>query len=319
MKNLPTILKMSPYYRPVVWGGRRLETALNKELPEGENIGESFEVSALPDMESVVESGPLAGQNVRELYAAYGGELAGKGVVSRYGEEFPLLIKLLDANDDLSIQVHPDDTYARQHKLGTFGKMEAWYVVRSDDGRLASGLRSGVDRIDLIDAIDRGKVEDVVEFYSVKEGDIVFLKPGSVHALCRGVMVYEVQQSSSLTFRLYDYNRPDTDGNPRQLNLNQALDVINFGEPAIIPAPVDTPTAVESEHFILEQFSSEDTEHNACGSFRCVTVISGSAELNAEDSSVALDLAETALIHANRTFSVTTSSDARYLISSVPV
>ena len=316
---LPSILKMNPFFRPVVWGGRRLSTEFGKHLPEDQKIGESFEVSAVPGMESVVVSGPLAGRNIRELTAEYGPDLLGEEVHRRYSGEFPLLIKLLDANDDLSIQVHPDDAYAQANHLGNFGKMEAWVVLRSKGGRVASGLKENVDRQALVSALNAGKVEDVVEFHPVSEGDIVTLPPGTVHALCRGVMIYEVQQSSSITFRLYDYNRRDADGSLRELHIDQSLDVIDFGASAAIPAPVDTQLAVASEHFTLEQYGGEsDRFHDAKRSFSCLTILSGGAEIRSGAETLSLNLADTVVIPASRSFEITPKPVTRYLVSSVP-
>lgn len=317
MAELPAILPMTPYYRPVVWGGRRLESVYGKDLPANEAIGESFEVSAIPEMESVVTAGSLAGANLRDLTTRFGKDLLGEPVHARYGGEFPLLIKLLDANDDLSIQVHPDDAYARKEGLGTFGKMEAWYVLKSDDGRVASGLKEGVGRKGLVEAIEAGTVEEAVEFHPVSAGDVVYLKPGSVHALCRGVMVYEVQQSSSITFRLYDYNRPDADGNLRELHVDRSLDVIDFDAPAVVPAPVGGSVAVESEHFVLEQVTSARTLSYP-DSFATVTVVEGSARLSSEDGSVDLSLADTALIPAARPVELLPAPGTTLLIATVP-
>jgi mannose-6-phosphate isomerase len=319
-KPLPSLLKMTPYFRPVVWGGRNLESAYDKPLPPDARIGESFEVSAVPEMESCVASGPLQGVSIQELVNEHGEAFLGKETNRRYGGEFPLLIKLLDANDDLSIQVHPDDTYAREKKLGNFGKMEAWYVLRSNDGRVASGLREGVDRQTLQDALDAGTTEEVVEFYPVSEGDIVYLKPGSVHALCRGVMVYEVQQSSSITFRLYDYKRPEADGSLRELHIDQSMDVINFSEPAIVPAPATSSVAVSSEHFVLEQFDEAASRHHAAKtSFACITLVSGSVGIRAEGEAISLCPGDTAVVPADRSYEVAPDQPSKYLISSVPV
>ena len=319
MESLPSLLKMTPYFHPVVWGGRKLASAYSKPLPEGVAIGESFEVSAVPEMESIVASGPLKGSNVQDLTQTYGPLFLGKDVYQRYEGEFPLLIKLLDANDDLSIQVHPDDKYARANSLGNFGKMEAWYVLRSDGGKIASGLKEGVDEQALVAAVESGTVEDLVKFYPVSEGNIVYLKPGSVHTLCSGVMVYEVQQSSSITFRLYDYNRPEPDGSLRELHIEQSLDVINFGDPAIIPAPVDAPTAVLSEHFILEQYATDaSSHHDAKDSFSCLTIVSGGGEIRADGEAINLNLADTVVIPTNRAFELAPSDECKYLISSVP-
>ena len=201
-----------------------------------------------------------------------GRELLGGAIFDRYGGEFPLLVKLLDAHQDLSIQVHPDDAYARRKQLGSFGKMEAWYVLRSENGRIACGLKPGIDRSVFTDAIYSNRVSDAVEFFDVRPGDVVYIPPGTVHALCAGVLVYEVQQSSDITFRIYDYNRPGADGKPRELHVDSALDVIDFDGPRRQPAAVSTlagahsdgTVLVESEHFRLERFNpSEDADRTS--------------------------------------------------------
>ena len=148
---------------------------------------------------------------------------------ARYGGRFPLLIKLLDAQQDLSIQVHPDDEYAQCNGLMESGKMEAWYVLQSDSGRVACGLVEGVGRAEFVAAHAADRVAEVVRFYPVARGDVLFLPPGTVHALCQGVVLYEVQQTSDLTFRIYDYGRP------RELHWEQALEVIDFAQ--CLPGP----------------------------------------------------------------------------------
>ena len=192
---IPDLLPLKPYLRETVWGGRSLGTYYNKALPPDVPIGESWEVSAYKGMESIVADGPLAGQNLADLVATYGADLLGQRVIQRYGTEFPLLIKLLDARDDLSIQVHPDDTYTRAENLGTYGKTEAWYILKSDHGRVACGLKDGVDKHNLELSIRENRVQDTVQFFNVQEGDVIFVPPGTVHALCQNVMIYEVQQS----------------------------------------------------------------------------------------------------------------------------
>ena len=161
---LPNVLPLEPHFREMIWGGRRLQEEYDKALPPGGLYGESWEVSAYPGMESIVAAGPLYGRSLRSLVESQGHEMLGEAVFDRYRGEFPLLVKLLDAQQDLSIQVHPDDAYARMKRLGRFGKMEAWYVLRSDNGRIACGLKPGVDRSEFVDAIDDNRVSDAVEF-----------------------------------------------------------------------------------------------------------------------------------------------------------
>ena len=320
---LPDLLPLKPYLREAIWGGRGLETHFNKPLPPNQHIGESWEVSAYADMESVVSAGPLAGQNLRGLAQLHGADLLGQPVVDRYGAEFPMLIKLLDARDDLSIQVHPDDTYARAEGLGTYGKMEAWYVLHSDNGRVAYGLQNGVGKAELEASIRENRVEETVQFFDVEPGDVVNVPPGTVHALCQNVMIYEVQQSSDLTFRIYDYNRPGTDGNPRDLHIDRSLDVITFGNHT--PKPKrrnDLPSSgvlVESEHFCLERFCPQEANEHTYPSFAALTVIEGQAKLQGSTDPIIARKGETVFITANR--KVTTApqnGDLEYLISSVP-
>lgn len=320
---IPDLFLLNPYLRETVWGGRSLGQYYNKPLPPDAPIGESWEVSAYEDMESIVANGILEGQNLRDLVSSHTAELLGQSVVDRYGTEFPMLIKLLDARQDLSIQVHPDDTYARAENLGTYGKMEAWYILKSDNGRVAYGLKEGVDKHSFEASIRENRVEDTVRFFNVKEGDIVFVPPGTVHALCENVMVYEVQQSSDLTFRIYDYNRPGTDGNPRELHIDRSLDVITFDTPTPEPQhwstlPGATPEhtlLAKSEHFQFERFCpSSQTEHTY-PTFATLTMLNGRAKLN---NDLSVQTGDTVFITANRTVAISPEGQAEYLISSIP-
>ncbi len=326
----PALLPMRPYLREIIWGGRGLQRHYNKPLSPGKSIGESWEVSAYPDMESTVAAGPFAGWPLRRLIREHGRELLSDRVYKRYAGELPLLIKLLDARQDLSIQVHPHDGYARERKLGKFGKMEAWYVLRSDNGQIACGLKDGVDKPAFVEAIHNNRVEDAVQFFTVRPGDVVLMPPGTVHALCGGVMVYEVQQSSDLTFRIYDYNRPGPDGSPRELHVDRALEVITFGSPTHPPLHwCDLPGATsnhtlltESEHFRLERCNPPErkTEHPAYSSLVAVTFLGGNAEIASAQESYPAKKGDTFLVSADRPFSVLHRDGLHpeYLISSIP-
>ena len=286
---LPDLFPLRPCYREAIWGGRGLDKHLNKALPPGKSIGESWELSAREGAASVVSEGPFGGWDLGRLTAEHGRELLGEAVYDRYRGEFPLLVKFLDACDDLSIQVHPDDRYARDEGLGRFGKMEAWYVLRSDGGRIVYGLEAHVSRQAFQEAVDAHRVEEVVRTFDVSAGDVVFMPPGTVHALGAGVIVYEVQQSSDLTFRIYDYDRPGPDGSSRELHVDRALDVITFGSPAHPPLHwCDLPGAtsnhtllMESEHFRLERCNPPERkiEHPAYSSLAAVTFLEGNAEI----------------------------------------
>ena len=319
---IPNLLPLKPYLRETVWGGRSLGTHYNKALPPNVPIGESWEVSAYKGMESIVADGPLAGQNLADLVAIYGADILGQRVIQRYGTEFPLLIKLLDARDDLSIQVHPDDTYTRAENLGTYGKTEAWYILKSNHGRVACGLKDGVDKHNLESSIRENRVQDTVQFFDVQEGDVIFVPPGTVHALCQNVMIYEVQQSSDLTFRIYDYNRPGTDGKPRELHIDRALDVIAFDAPAPEPqhwrhlATDSNATLIgakDTEYFRLERFAPAGTVQHTYPTFAALTVLTGRAQLN---KTYTAQTGDTFFIPANRTVTVSPEEQVEYLISS---
>ena len=330
MPELPDLLRMRPYFREMVWGGRKLQDLYGKELPPGRPIGESFELSAYPGRESVVAEGELSGLPVSRLLEEYGARLVGREVWEKYGGDFPLLIKLLDPRQDLSIQVHPDDAYAREKGLGESGKMEAWYVLHSEEGRVACGLREGVDREEFARAVSSGRIEEVIRFHPVEAGDLIFLPPGTVHALCRGTVVYEVQQPSDITFRIYDYGRLGLDGKPRELHLEQALEVIDFGarppEPvswkALSDARAEQIPLVESECFrlVLCRPESGRTDHASGDSFLALTLIRGTVELSGKRGRCVLKAGETVLVPACREFSVGQREEGcSYLLASPAV
>jgi mannose-6-phosphate isomerase len=320
------IMLLKPYFRETIWGGHTLAKHYNKPLPLEQNIGESWEVSAYKDMESVVANGPYQGQTLLKLVQTLKADLLGQAVVERYGTEFPLLIKLLDAREDLSIQVHPDDTYARTENLGTYGKMEAWYVLQSDNGRVAYGLQDSIDKESFASAIAENRVNDAIRFFNVKAGDVVYVPPGTVHALCQNVLVYEVQQSSDLTFRIYDYNRPDANGQPRELHIDRSLDVITFDTPTPHPKHwTDLPNAtpahtqlVQSEHFLLERFAPTSTTTHAYASFATLTLIQGQASVQGKTESITAQKGDTLFIPANCPITVSPQNNAEYLMASVP-
>lgn len=322
---LPDLIPLTPYFRETIWGGRTLAKHYNKNLPQNQNIGESWEVSAYKEMESIVTDGNLTGKTLLELVQENPTDLLGQYVIDRYGTEFPLLIKLLDAREDLSIQVHPDDTYARSQKLGTYGKMEAWYVLQSDNGRVAYGLQDNITKTTFETAIRENRVNDAIRFFNVKAGDVVYVPPGTVHALCQNVLVYEVQQSSDLTFRIYDYNRPGPDGNPRELHIDRSLDVITFDTPTPEPkhwtqfpnATDEYAQLVKSEHFNLERFAPQSPTKHTYPAFATLTLINGQAELQSQTNTVFAQKGDTIFIPANRTITVS-PQNAEYLISTVP-
>lgn len=220
-------LKFSPILKDKIWGGTKLKSIFNKAA-ETDKLGESWELSGYEGDESVVTNGFLEGNNLTELIEIYMGELLGDKLYDEYGLSFPLLFKLIDANENLSIQVHPgDEVAAKRHN--SYGKTEMWYVVDAEPGaELIIGFTKDCTREEYLEALDNDKVEDLLQKVPVTKGDVFFIPAGRVHAIGKGVVVAEIQQSSDITYRIYDYKRKDDNGNERELHTEQALDVINF-------------------------------------------------------------------------------------------
>lgn len=221
-------LKFTPIYKERIWGGNRLETQFGKDLGGKDNIGESWELSAVEGDISVVSNGYLAGNDLQEMIEIYMEELVGEKVYEKYGLEFPLLIKLIDANDDLSIQVHPNDTVASE-RHNAFGKTEMW-VALDDTGspRLITGFNQDTDRESFLKNLEENTLPQLFNYETVKKGDVFFVPAGRVHAICSGNLIAEIQQTSDITYRIYDYDRKDKDGNGRELHLDMSLDVIDY-------------------------------------------------------------------------------------------
>ena len=220
-------LKFKPILKDKIWGGNKLKNIFGKKA-ETDKLGESWELSGYEGDESVVTNGFLAGNNLTELIEVYMGDLLGDKLYDKYGLSFPLLFKLIDANENLSIQVHPGDEIAAE-RHNSYGKTEMWYVVDADKGaELIIGFTKDCTRDEYLDALEDDKVETLLQKVPVTKGDVFFIPAGLVHAIGKGVVVAEIQQSSDITYRIYDYKRTDAQGHQRELHTEQALDVINF-------------------------------------------------------------------------------------------
>jgi mannose-6-phosphate isomerase len=231
-------LKFKPRFVEKIWGGRKLQNVLGKKLPPEKLIGESWELYDFPPgavegtngwVSALVAEGPMAGKTLHELIAEFGKDVHGDvPLVAPHGQ-FPILIKFLDAREDLSVQVHPTQEYADAH-AGAFLKSEAWYVFQHDSGaRILKGLTPGVAREQFKRAIENGTVESLIKSIPVKDGDCYYLPSGTVHALGAGILAAEVQTPSDTTYRVYDFNRIEAaTGKPRKLHIEQALECIDF-------------------------------------------------------------------------------------------
>ncbi|MCL1787811.1 MAG: class I mannose-6-phosphate isomerase [Defluviitaleaceae bacterium] len=241
MKTVLYPVVFTPIYKEMIWGGARLANLFNRTLP-GEKVGESWDISCRPGEMGVVANGDYAGETFETYIAKDRVGILGTRLANL--ERFPLLVKIIDANDALSIQVHPDDVLAQQAGSADSGKSEMWYVLNPPhDGRLIIGLKPGVTREKLATAYKNGTVEDCLNYMTVKTGDMINIPAGLVHALTPGIVVAEVQQNSDITYRLYDYNRMGLDGKPRDLHVKEALAVSDFDEripkEAVVGLPVE--------------------------------------------------------------------------------
>lgn len=223
-----TPLKFEPFLRTMVWGGEKIIAykGLHSNL---QHIGESWEISAVPGHLSTVSEGPMKGRTLDELVKEYKGALVGDHVYERNGDTFPLLIKFIDALTDLSIQVHPDDAMAQRRHNEPFGKTEMWYVIAADPGAcLYSGLSKDITPEEYAAKVADGTITDVLARHEVHPGDVFFLPAGRIHAICSGCFIAEIQQTSDLTYRIWDYGRLGLDGKPRQLHTELAKEAIDF-------------------------------------------------------------------------------------------
>ncbi len=306
-------LTFEPVFKSYPWGGRGLATRLGRKIPDGV-VAESWEISAHAHGQTRVAAGPLAGRTLGEVAARLGEDLVGRrgAADAEPGTEpgFPLLVKLLDAQSWLSVQVHPDDAAARRAGAGA-GKTEMWVVLAAAPGaRLLHGLKRGVGRGELESAIAAGRVAEVLVEVEARAGDVYFIPAGTVHALGPGLIVAEIQQSSDTTYRLFDWNRAAEDGRARELHVPEALEVIDFG--GAPPAPVaprrvaDGAVAVEElvscPHFRCERLRLEPgaVRPGACEgeSFEIWGVLAGHATLAARSRTVRLSAVDWALLPA---------------------
>lgn len=246
-------LKFEPVYKSLIWGGNNIERKFKRQLPQG-RIGESWEICCRSNGMSIVSNGSLKGKTLEELIEIYKEDLLGCDVYSKYSD-FPLLIKIIDANDKLSVQVHPDDEYARKCNEKN-GKNEIWYILDArPEAKLIYGLKGCATRDDLLNAIKNNDIKNYLNEIPVKPGDALYIPAGKVHAILDGIMVAEIQQDSDTTYRLYDWDRVDSLGNPRELHIEKALDVINFEESCVV---TENSRKLECSDFCMTSLSQNE-------------------------------------------------------------
>jgi mannose-6-phosphate isomerase len=225
MKLYP--LQFQPILKDRIWGGTKLKTFLNKPITS-EITGESWEISTVENDVSVIANGLYKGKSLNELINEFPEQVLGTDVFKRFGKQFPLLFKYLDAREDLSIQVHPNDELAKE-RHNSFGKTEMWYVMQADDdARLIVGFKDKSSPEAYLKSLEDKTIIDILDTKNVKKGDVFFLETGTVHAIGAGTVIAEIQQTSDITYRLYDFDRVDALGNTRELHVDLALDAINY-------------------------------------------------------------------------------------------
>jgi mannose-6-phosphate isomerase len=302
-------LKFEPICLEKIWGGNRLKTLLGKKY-NSKNCGESWEISGVEGNISVVTNGFLKGNDLSELIEIYMGELVGDKVYEQFGAEFPLLIKFIDAQDDLSIQVHPNDELSKE-RHNAFGKTEMWYIVDVAEGALInSGFNQPVDREKYIEYLENGNLTDLLKYDEAKVGDVFFIPAGRVHAIGKGSLVAEIQQTSDVTYRIFDYNRKDDKGNLRELHSDLALDAIDFSYlddyKTKYIAELNKPTEIVSCRYfttnILEFDKPIEKDYNNLDSFVIYITMEGNFIIETEEGTDQVAKGETILIPASIEF-----------------
>lgn len=298
--------KFKPILKTTIWGGERIIPlkGLDLTLP---NVGESWEISGVEGSESVVESGPDRGLTLSQLIKKYDTDLLGERIYKKYGEHFPLLVKFINSRQDLSVQVHPDDKLA--NSLGhPFGKTEMWYVAETGKGaKIANGFLRKVHPDEYDSLVDSGKIENVLNYIDISPGDIYYIPSGRVHAICGECLIIEIQQTSDLTYRIYDYNRRDKNGNKRELHRELARKAINFDDTEatnetynqrknipvnVIKSPYFNVNLLEANSELMRDYSESDT-------FVILICTEGKAEISCGDTSLTLTAGHSLLVPAS--------------------
>lgn len=277
-------LTFEPILKERIWGGTKLNTLLGKRLPNG-TAGESWEISTIPGDISVVSNGTHKGKSLTKLIEEHPREILGNAVYERFGTQFPLLIKFIDARDDLSIQVHPNDKLA-QERHNCMGKTEMWYVMDADeDARIIVGFKNKSSPEQYIENLRNKSLGDILHQVPVKPGDVYLIETGTIHAIGAGTLLAEIQQTSDITYRIYDWDRVDTAGKSRELHIDQALEAMNYN---VVNAKQEYPTTtnkpskvLECPHFAINHISVDGQTmltHNA-SSFRIYICTEGQFNL----------------------------------------
>lgn len=296
-------LKFDPILKEKVWGGDKLQRFYDKNAKG--KIGESWEISGVEENVSEIMNGPLKGRTLNWLLGNYKEKLVGEKVYKKFGNTFPLLFKFIDAQEDLSVQVHPNDILARE-RHDSFGKSEMWYILDVEkDGRIILGFNKNLNQKRYLEALSKKQIINVLNSQFVKEGDAFILDPGTVHAIGAGVLLAEIQQTSDVTYRIYDWDRPDINGKMRELHNDLALDAIDFSPSKSkldYNEEIDVPSHIGSSIFFsvnkLDLSKNYVRNLEEIDSFTAYMCLEGTALIETEDFSESISKGETILIPA---------------------
>lgn len=303
MLNYP--LKFRPILKEKIWGGSKLENLLHKEA-DGKRIGESWEISAVEENISVVANGPLEGKSLKVLLRKHQGNLVGEKIFRAFKDQFPLLIKFIDADTELSVQLHPNDQLARE-RHNSFGKTEMWYIMQADEGAEVNvGFKQSISQSEYLEHLNSGKITELLHFEKVRKGDTFFINPGKVHAIGAGVLLAEIQQTSDITYRIFDWGRTDEQGNSRELHTDLALGAIDFEKKADFKRTYSeeknqSNTIVSCQYFttnFLPVTGRLEKDYSALDSFIIFMCVSGTAEISISSNSETIQKGQTVLIPA---------------------
>lgn len=299
-------LKFDPIMHYRLWGGTKLKDLFGKPS-KTDTAAESWELSAVKDNVSIVSNGSLTGKSLQQLLNDDAKALLGVSVVERFGEEFPILIKFIDAKKDLSIQLHPNDELAKS-RHNSFGKTEMWYIMDTDPGaNLIVGFNKDVTKEEYTESLENDTLLDLLNYVPVTEGDTFFINTGKIHAIGAGVVLAEIQQTSDLTYRIFDFNRKDADGNLRELHTDLALDAIDYEKKDDFKVDYSTDpnaanTMVHCPYFKTNFLELTDTLHQDVtdrDSFTIYMCVNGAAEITNDWGSTSIKKGETVLLAAS--------------------
>lgn len=303
MLNYP--LKFTPILKEKIWGGNKLVTQFNKKS-RLKSIGESWEISDIENNISIVSCGNLKGTNLRELLTIYKSDLIGENNYINFGNNFPLLIKFIDAKKDLSVQVHPNNELSKK-RHNSFGKTEMWYIMQADEGsNLVIGFNKKISKEEYINLLKDKKITSVLNYEKVNKGDAFFIESGTVHTIGAGIVLAEIQQTSDITYRIYDWERVDDQGNERELHTELAVDALNFSDKIDAEhtylKEVNTLNEVVSCKYFRTNFipvvSKKVIDYSNKDSFVIFMCVEGSAEISIFNNSEIIEFGETILIPA---------------------